>query len=63
MHFGMLLFTLGLFKKVVIADRLGLYVDAVCNDEHAFTGLLWIVGRKARCIYPYWDTRSTRGKI
>ena len=39
MRFGLLLFTWGLFKKVVIADRLGLYVDAVYNDVHAFSGL------------------------
>ena len=29
MRYGMVLFTWGLFKKVVLADRLGLYVDTV----------------------------------
>lgn len=36
---GLLLFVWGLFKKVVIADRLGICVDAVYNDVHAYSGL------------------------
>ncbi len=39
MRLGMLLFMWGLFKKVVIADRLGLYVDTVYDNVKAFTGL------------------------
>jgi alginate O-acetyltransferase complex protein AlgI len=38
MRFGLLLFTWGLFKKVVLADRLGLYVDVVYDDVHAYQG-------------------------
>jgi len=36
---GLLLFTWGLFKKVVLADRIGFYVDHVYSDVHAFSGV------------------------
>lgn len=55
MRFGMLLFTWGLFKKVVIADRLGLYVDAVYNDVHAFTGLPLLLSTYAYAFQIYMD--------
>ena len=55
MRFGMLLFTWGLFKKVVIADRLGLYVDAVYNDVHAFTGLPLLLATYAYAFQIYMD--------
>ena len=51
----MLLFTWGLFKKVVIADRLGLYVDAVYNDVHAFTGLPLLLATYAYAFQIYMD--------
>lgn len=40
---GFRLILWGLFKKVVIADRLALYVNVVYNDAQAFTGLPLIV--------------------
>jgi len=55
MRFGMLLFTWGLFKKVVIADRLGLYVDAVYQDVHAFTGLPLLLATYAYALQIYMD--------
>lgn len=55
MRFGMLLFTWGLFKKVVIADRLGLYVDAVYKDVHAFTGLPLLLATYAYAFQIYMD--------
>ena len=55
MRFGMLLFTWGLFKKVVIADRLGLYVDAVYKDVHAFTGLPLLLATYAYAFQIYLD--------
>ncbi len=36
---GLLLIAWGLLKKVVIADRLGVYVDSVYGDVHSFSGL------------------------
>lgn len=55
MRSGMLLFTWGLFKKVVIADRLGLYVDAVYNDVHSFTGLPLLLATYAYAFQLYMD--------
>ncbi|HEY3308709.1 MAG TPA: MBOAT family O-acyltransferase [Desulfuromonadaceae bacterium] len=55
MRFGMLLFVLGLFKKVVIADRLGLYVDVVYNDVHAFTGLPLLMATYTYALQIYMD--------
>jgi len=39
MRFGMLLFTWGLFKKLVIADRLGMFANSVYNDVSSYQGL------------------------
>lgn len=55
MRFGLLLFTWGLFKKVVIADRLGLYVDAVYGDVHAFKGLPLLLATYAYALQIYMD--------
>ena len=55
MRFGMLLFTWGLFKKVVIADRLCLYVDAVYNDVHGFTGLPLLLATYTYAFQIYMD--------
>jgi alginate O-acetyltransferase complex protein AlgI len=55
LHIGILLFTRGLFKKIVIADRLGLYVDAVYNDVHAFTGLPLLLATYAYAFQLYMD--------
>lgn len=55
MRSGMLLFTWGLFKKVVVADRLALYADQVFNNVHAYTGLSLIVGTYAYALQIYFD--------
>ncbi|HXV22125.1 MAG TPA: MBOAT family O-acyltransferase [Desulfuromonadales bacterium] len=55
MRFGMLLFTWGLFKKVVIADRIGLYVDVVYNDVYSFTGLPLLLATYAYAFQIYMD--------
>ncbi len=55
MRFGMLLFTWGLFKKVVIADRLSLYVDHVYSNVHAFKGLSLLLATYAYAFQIYMD--------
>lgn len=55
MRFGLLLFTWGLFKKVVIADRLGLYVDTVYNDVHAFKGISLLLATYVYAFQIYMD--------
>ena len=55
MRFGMLLFTWGLFKKVVLADRLGIYVDAVYDDVHSYQGLPLILATYAYAFQIYFD--------
>ena len=55
MRFGMLLFTWGLFKKVVLADRLGLYVDTVYDDVHSYQGLPLILATYAYAFQIYFD--------
>ncbi len=45
----------GLFKKVVIADRLGLFVDAVYDNVHGFTGLPLLVATYAYSFQIYMD--------
>lgn len=52
---GLLLFAWGLFKKVVIADRLAFYVDYVYNDVHAFTGLPLLLATYAYAFQIYMD--------
>ncbi|MBJ6801700.1 MBOAT family O-acyltransferase [Geomonas propionica] len=55
MRYGMLLFAWGLFKKVVLADRLGIYADAVYNDVHAATGLQLLLGTYAYAFQIFMD--------
>jgi alginate O-acetyltransferase complex protein AlgI len=54
-RFGLLLFTWGLFKKVVIADRLGIYVDVVYDNVHAFSGLPLLLSTYAYAFQIYMD--------
>lgn len=55
MRSGMLLFTWGLLKKVVIADRLALYADQVYNNVYDYTGLSLIIGTYAYALQIYFD--------
>lgn len=55
MRSGMLLFAWGLFKKVVVADRLALYADQVYNNVHGYTGLSLIIGTYAYALQIYFD--------
>jgi alginate O-acetyltransferase complex protein AlgI len=55
MRSGMLLFTWGLFKKVVVADRFALYANTVYNDVHTFHGLPLFIGTYAYALQIYFD--------
>lgn len=55
MRFGMLLFTWGLFKKLVIAERLSVTVDLVYRDVHDFTGLQLLLATYAYAFQIYMD--------
>lgn len=55
MWLGILMIAWGLFKKVVIADRLGLYVDSVYNDVHAYSGLPLILATYGYAVQIYMD--------
>lgn len=55
---GVLLFAWGLFKKVVIADRLALYANAIYSDVHLYKGLPLIIGTYAYALQIYFDFAS-----
>jgi alginate O-acetyltransferase complex protein AlgI len=55
MRSGLLLFTWGLFKKVVVADRLALYADQVYNNVHDYTGLPLIIGTYFYALQLFFD--------
>jgi alginate O-acetyltransferase complex protein AlgI len=52
---GLLLIGWGLFKKVVIADRLGVYADTVYNDVSSFSGIPLVIGTYAYAMQIYLD--------
>jgi alginate O-acetyltransferase complex protein AlgI len=43
MRSGMLQFAWGLFKKIVVADRLAQFVNPVFSDVHSYTGVTFLV--------------------
>jgi len=52
---GMLLFTWGMFKKLVVADRLGLFVDIVYGDVHAYSGTALLLATYVYALQLYFD--------
>lgn len=52
---GMLLFTWGLFKKVVVADRLALFVNPVYDNVHAYSGLTLVLATYLYAMQIYFD--------
>lgn len=48
MRSGLLLFTWGLFKKVVVADRLAIFVNSVYDDVYSYNGFPLLL---ATCFY------------
>lgn len=55
MRSGILLFSLGLFKKAVVADRLALCADKVFDNVHDYNGLSLLVGTYAYALQIYFD--------
>ena len=55
MRSGMLLFTWGFFKKVVIADRLAQYADQIFNHPHDYAGIPLVIGTYAYALQIYFD--------
>ena len=52
---GLLLFAWGLFKKVVVANRLALYADHVYDNVHGYSGLTLLIGTYAYALQIYFD--------
>ena len=48
-------FTIGVFKKVVIADRLSVYVDAVFSTPKAYSWITLIIASVAYSLQLYFD--------
>jgi len=54
-RFGILLIVSGLFKKIVVADRLAPYVDQVYNNVHSYSGGVLIVATYLYAIQIFCD--------
>ena len=52
---GLFLFTWGMFKKLVVADRLALYVDMVYADVHGNSGTALLLGTYLYAFQLYFD--------
>jgi len=55
MRSGILLFSLGLFKKDVVANLFSLYVNMVYNDVHHYKGLTLIIATYAYAFQIFFD--------
>jgi len=55
MRSGLVLFAWGFFKKVVLADRLAQYADAVFGHVHGYSGLPLLLGTYAYALQIYFD--------
>jgi len=52
---GLLLFTWGLFKKVVVADRLAVYVNQVYDNVHSFSGPTLLIATYLYALQIFFD--------
>jgi len=52
---GIILFLWGFFKKVVVADRLGLFVDAVYGNLHSYSGISLVMATWLYALQLYFD--------
>jgi alginate O-acetyltransferase complex protein AlgI len=55
MRIGLFMFVWGLFKKMVIADRLAWYVDPVYGNVHAYSGLPLLIATYCYTLQIYFD--------
>jgi D-alanyl-lipoteichoic acid acyltransferase DltB (MBOAT superfamily) len=55
LHRGINLFIWGLFKKVVIADRLATFVDPIYNNVHDYFGLSFLIATYLFAFQIYFD--------
>jgi len=52
---GLLLIGVGLFKKVVLADRLGAYVDPVYDNVNGYSGAVFAIATYLYALQLYFD--------
>ena len=52
---GLLLFSWGIFKKVVVADRLALFANEVYDNIHHYSGISLLLGTYAYALQLYFD--------
>lgn len=52
---GLLLFVWGLYKKIVVADKLALYVNPVYDNVHDYSGLVLVVATYLYALQIYFD--------
>ena len=52
---GLLLFTWGMFKKLVVADRLGIFVDYVYGNVHGYSGSAMVLATYTYAFQLFFD--------
>ena len=52
---GLVLLTWGMFKKLVVADRLALFVDIVYGDVHGYSGTTLLLATYVYAFQLYFD--------
>lgn len=55
LRLGFVRFGFGLFKKIVLADRIGIFVDAVYADVHSYTGISLFFATYLYALQIYFD--------
>ncbi len=55
MRSGLLMIAGGLFKKIVIADRLALYVNPVYDNVHGYSGTIFVITTYLYALQLYFD--------
>jgi len=55
LRIGMLMMAWGLFKKVVVADRLALFVNPVYDSVHSYSGIVLVVATYLYALQLYFE--------